>query len=333
MARLPSEDYILAILDEYFPRQGQGLNLGRGDDCAVLAPGGPRAVTCDIFAENSHFRRAYFSPAQVGHKALAVNLSDLASSGARPAAFLLSLTLTGQEDEAWLRAFAQGMSALAKQHGVLLAGGDLSRGTQLNISISAWGDLPPGLPYGLRRGRAEAGDILFLCGTAGLARLGLSLLEASPQPQTTALWPAACAAHLEPLPKVEQGLLLASFALQQGLEERLCLMDLSDGLARDLPRLLGSDPQAPHALGADLRLEAEQLHPEVRRYCSQQGLDPAQFAYAGGEDYALLGSCPPKAWPELATALPQAWRLGEVRPGGIFLNGQQQQHKGFDHFA
>ena len=104
-----SEDDILALLAEHFPVLHPDLLVGRGDDCAVLRPGGPLAVTCDVFVEDVHFRRRYFSAADIGHKALAVNLSDVASAGARPTGFMLGLTLTGREDETWLHGLAEGI--------------------------------------------------------------------------------------------------------------------------------------------------------------------------------------------------------------------------------
>ena len=193
-----SEDDILALLAEHFPVLHPDLLVGRGDDCAVLRPGGPLAVTCDVFVEDVHFRRRYFSAADIGHKALAVNLSDVASAGARPTGFMLGLTLTGREDETWLHGLAEGMAALARRWGVGLAGGDLARATGLHLCVTAWGELPADLVHGLRRARAREGDVVFMLGSLGLARVGLSLLEAAVGPDEAAAvraaWPAACAA-------------------------------------------------------------------------------------------------------------------------------------------
>ncbi|MCH5276781.1 MAG: thiamine-phosphate kinase [Desulfovibrionaceae bacterium] len=323
-----SEDDILALLSEHFPVSCPALLVGRGDDCAVLRPGGSLAVTCDVFVEDVHFRRRYFSAADIGHKALAVNLSDLASAGARPLGFVLGLTLTGREDETWLHDFAEGMARLARRWGVGLAGGDLARARSLHISITAWGEVPAHLPRGLRRARAQEGDILFLVGSLGMARVGLNLLETADGPDgaaaVLAAWPAACSAHLRPGPLVDEGRLLARLAAPA--PDRYSLMDVSDGLARDLPRLLGGR-------GAELELPAAFLPDELRRYAAEQGLEAASFAFEGGEDYALAGTCPPEGWADLIRALPVARRLGVVTGKEIVLNSRPRPVGGFDHFA
>lgn len=325
-----SEDDILALLDAHFPRSGRGLLLGRGDDCALLAPEAqPRAITCDIFAEDAHFRTRYFSPYDLGWKSLAVNVSDLASAGAVPEAFALGLTLKGGEDVRWLDSCFSGMADLASRWHMALAGGDLSRSALLHFSITAWGVVEHG---DLRRGRARAGDMLFVYGETGLARVGLFALEGAETPEALDLvrqrYPAACAAHLRPEPKVEFGLALAELAEKENASKRVGLMDLSDGLARDLPRLLDS---AASGLGADITLYAENLHTEVRAFAEEQGEAAESFAFRGGEDYALLGSCPPSL---LASVEKLGARiLGEIRPGLLKLNGTPWTAPGFDHFA
>jgi thiamine-monophosphate kinase len=333
MSRIPrSEEEILALLDGHFPREHASLLLGRGDDCAVVRGGGPWAVTCDAFLEDAHFRRRYFSPSEIGHKALAVNLSDLAAQGARPRGFVMSLTLNGREDEAWLHEFAGGMSRLAARYGVILAGGDLARSVAQHISITAWGELEGKPGSDLRRGKARKGDIVFVVGTLGLARVGLRVLETARSPEEILLareeWPVACGRHLRPEPEVEPGLLLARLAGDSG---DISLMDVSDGLARDLPRLLASSATG---LGADLALPEKDLPGEVLRYAACEGLDAALFAYEGGEDYALAGTCPPERWPELERALaPRIKKLGEVTGKGFVLNGIPRSGGGFDHFG
>lgn len=148
-----SEDDILSLLDAHFPRSGRGLLLGRGDDCALLAPAElPRALTCDVFVEDSHFRTRYFTPYELGWKALAVNVSDLASAGAEPEGFALGLTLTGRESGEWLDACFSGMADLAGRWNMALAGGDLARAGVLHFSVTAWGRVECA---DLRRSRAR----------------------------------------------------------------------------------------------------------------------------------------------------------------------------------
>lgn len=337
-----SEDEILALIDSYFPRVHSALFLGRGDDCAVLRPGGPLAVSTDIFAEDVHFRRHYFSPYDIGYKALAVNLSDIAAAGARPTGFSIGLTLTGREDDAWFEAFCEGMADLVHQFDLCVSGGDLSRADRVNICITAWGELPRELPKGLRRGVAKEGDVIVLLGEVGLARVGLCALEealAFPKEEDSAaqvkkLWPESCTRHLRPFPLAREGALLSRFALEHEAGERLGLMDVSDGLARDLPRLLASKSAG---LGAELFLEEGALHREVRAYAESCRLDAAAFAFEGGEDYALACTCPQRLWPELEHYLKESavrpLLLGEARRGAFTLNGKAVVAKGFDHFA
>lgn len=318
--------------------------LGRGDDCAVLRPGGPLAISTDIFAENAHFRRSYFTPYDTGFKALAVNISDIGSSGARPTGFSMGLTLTGEEDESWLDDFCEGMEALIRPFDLCVSGGDLSRSSLLNICITAWGELPEGLPLGLRRGVARQGDLIILLGEIGLARLGLTLLEKAlsfPEEdwkgailQTKEDWPESCTRHLRPFPMVREGTALGRFALEHEAGNRIGLMDISDGLARDLPRLLASRSTG---LGASLSLPERTVHHEIRRYAGTYGIDAASFAFEGGEDYALACTCPQELWPDMKNFLnlqgiyPRM--IGEVRMGPFTLNGKAPTSAGFDHFS
>lgn len=335
---IASEDDILRLVERFFPSGHPALLLDRGDDCAVLRPGGPLAVTTDIFAEDSHFRRRYFTPFDIGFKSVAVNVSDVGASGAVPVGLSIGLTLTGHEDEAWLSGFCEGMKALCDRFSLALSGGDLARSSLLSICVTAWGELPEGLPRGLCRGVAREGDVVFLAGEVGLARLGLTLLEETSSPKECAevkeAWPRACAAHLRPVPLAEEGVALGRFALHHDAGDRIGLMDVSDGLARDLPRLLASRQSG---LGADIALTDDRLPEEVLRYASGAGISTADFAFEGGEDYALVGTCPEALWPELAGSLAGFGRrvsvLGRVRAGGITLNGRKPACAGFDHFS
>jgi thiamine-monophosphate kinase len=331
-----SEDDILTIIQQYFPEKHPQILLGRGDDCAILTLHGSQALTTDIFAEDVHFRRRYFTPFDIGFKALAVNLSDIASSGAVPGGISLGLTLTGNEDLAWIHNFCKGIKTLSSQFSLAVSGGDLSKATALNICITAWGTLPKELPLGLRRGQAQEGDILFLIGTAGLALTGFSLLEKNNDPQSIKKilreWPHACRQHLRPFPMVQEGCLLARFAAQKHLENRISLMDLSDGLAQDLPRLLNTSRTG---LGGDIHISC--LDQEVLRYAKLCGIPAENLAFKGGEDYALLGSCPPEYWTDLTSTfakispnIPTA--IGIIKKGSITLQGKKTKLTGFDHF-
>ena len=332
-----SEDAILHLLARHFPATHPSLLLGRGDDCAVLRGGQPLCVSTDLFLEDVHFRRAYFTPEDMGHKALAVNISDVAACGGRPLAFTLGLGLPDYADMDWLDLFFRGMAALAGRHRMALAGGDLSRSDRLHICITVWGEpLSDGAPF-LLRGGSMPGDCLFLVGLPGLARVGLQEMEARGR-AALEHWPAACAAHLRPEPQVDAGLMLA----RAGLTARPpALMDLSDGIMRDLPRLLGISGATGAArtegagLGASLLLPQGLLHPEVVRHALQEGKNPVHEALLGGEDYCLLGSCAPDMLPVLHTAIPNFHSIGVVTDIPVIEcnNENLAGLHGFDHFA
>ena len=345
-APLLSEDAILACIGRHFPLAHPSLLLGRGDDCAILKAGQPLCMSSDLFLEDIHFRRSYFSPADIGHKALAVNISDIAACGARPLAFCLNLGLPGWVDMPWLEAFLGGMAGLARRYRLALAGGDLARCAHLHVSISIWGERPETGTF-LVRGGSMPGDVIFVVGTLGLARVGLQVLEEH-GPDAATLWPFACAAHLRPEPQVEAGLLLG----RTGRNSRPpTLMDVSDGLLRDLPRLLGQSgelaarPQPPrteenaaptdYRLGASLVLPHALLHAEVIRHALARGREPALEALRGGEDYALLGSCAPDMLSVLHAAIPALYSIGTVTDDGVIScnNAPLTGLSGFDHFA
>lgn len=380
-----SEEFLLAIISEYFENTHETFLFGRGDDCALIqvpaahdsrntkSPENIKsqhstqnllAITTDIFAEKSHFRHRYFTASQVGHKSLAVNISDLASNGAKPTAFSLALSLTGKEEESWLRDFFSGMAKLAKAHNMALSGGDLTKTDSMNIVITAWGDYSHGGKPLLRQRsfdgeKLQIGDIIFVIGHIGLARTGLFGLEASQGSgkEFQTKYPCACAKHLEPEPLVKQGLALSMLAKKR----RICLMDVSDGLARDLPRLIGA------GLGADIHINRQNLHPEVLIWTEKQGISFIEHAYEGGEDYALLGACAPELWDQIQENLALCentmggaslddmptgmhantlekflasshiktpiWKLGNITKKDIFLNEKKVTNCGFDHFA
>ena len=182
MSDLVSEDHILARIASHFPNEGPDVLLGRGDDCAVLGVSGPLCVSTDLFMEDVHFRRSYFTPEDIGWKALAVNLSDLAADGARPMGFTVGLSLPPDADMALVDGLCAGMAELAAQASVPLVGGDLSRADKLHLCLTVFGQAEKTL----LRGEAQPGDVIFLIGRTGLARAGLLLahpLRSAPAPR------------------------------------------------------------------------------------------------------------------------------------------------------
>ena len=241
--------------------------LGIGDDCALLTPlaGMQLAISCDMLVEGRHFF-PNADPEKLGHKSLAVNLSDLAAMGAKPLAFTLALALP-EANPAWLAPFAQGLFAIADQYDCPLIGGDTTKGA-LNICITVFGELPPG--QALRRAAAQAGDDIWISGTLGDARLALAGYNNEITLDTATQANAATRLHT-PTPRVALGLALRGIAHSA--------IDISDGLIGDLGHIL----DASH-LGATLDVNTlptgpmlEMQSPDIQR----------RFTLAGGDDYEL----------------------------------------------
>lgn len=338
---LPGEDSLLALIDRHFPGSA---NL-RGDDCAMLPALGERIVSTDLFIEDAHFRQRYFTFEEIGAKALAVNISDIAGMGGQPRYFSLGLGLSPGVSAEDLDQLLRGMARMAQQHNLLLSGGDLSRASGLVISITidgeAWPELAgSGLPKTgpaetkaafLQRRAARPGDSIFCIGQPGLARTGLKLLEERGR-EAMKEFPLACAAHLAPQPLVQEGRGICHIAQSSGAAERFGLMDVSDGLARDLPRLLGPD------CGAALDSSGIRAAEESVRYALARGLDPLTECLLGGEDYALAGSCPPQWISRLQAEIPGCLVLGTViarnaAQPALSLDYAAFTAPGFDHFA
>ena len=296
--------------------------LGIGDDAALLrVPAGCElALTTDALIEGVHFLAG--APAvALGHRSLAVNLSDIAAMGASPSWALLSLNLPAA-DEAWLREFAAGFGALARSHTVALVGGNLSRGA-LSITVELAGLVPSG--EALRRDGARAGDELYLSGSVGDAACGLKFLRGA------ATGTPADAAWLQrrfefPTPRVALGQALRGIA-------SACI-DVSDGVYIDAARLL-----AASGCAATLEIERLPLSDALRRVLGTQAWP---VALTGGEDYELCFAAPPAqagAIGAIAQRTGQALtRIGVLRPGsGLVLtmagSVMQFSPSGFDHFA
>jgi thiamine-monophosphate kinase len=316
------------LIERYLLKAGAeraDVVLGIGDDAALLrAPADQELVlTTDALIEGAHFLPGA-SPHSLGHRALAVNLSDLAAMGAEPAWALASLVLP-QADESWLRDFAAGFGALARSQGVALVGGNLSRGP-LSITVQLTGFVPPGTA--LRRGGGRPGDWLFVSGTLGDARAGRLLgTSESTLPASASVQLQALQRRFEyPMPRIALGRALRGLAS--------ACMDLSDGLLADLPRLASASGCAAQLRIADLPLSAP-----LRAHCGAQAW---QQALQGGEDYELLFSVPEMHAPAIAALaakldLPLS-ACGTLQAGsGLELLGEagvmQFSASSFDHFA
>jgi ribulose-5-phosphate 4-epimerase/fuculose-1-phosphate aldolase/thiamine monophosphate kinase len=225
-----------------------------------------------------------------------------------------------------LRQALSGMAEKAREYGIDLTGGDIIAGNKLGFSLCVWGKSCLASGGYAARGRALPGDLLWLLGEIGAAKVGLWALERFGR-KALADWPQSCAALLAPRPLLREGQSLLRAAAGAGYAERLSMMDVSDGLVRDLPRLLGD-------YGATLDLPPEWPSDEVRAAAPLMGLSPEAVALLGGEDYALLGSCPEPLWPLLRKAAPAARLIGRVKEeGGVTHRGRPLPGRGFDHFA
>jgi thiamine-monophosphate kinase len=266
------------LIKEYFqrPHHAQRAALGIGDDCALIAPtpGLQTAISSDMLVEGRHFF-AGEDPQRLGHKALAVNLSDLAAMGARPVGFTLALALPAA-DRSWLQGFSQGLFALADAFNIELIGGDTTKGP-LNICITVFGELVPG--QALRRSAAKAGDDIWISGTLGDARLALAgyRLELA-QPLDADSQRAAAVRMHTPVPRVELGMQLAA----QGIAH--AAIDISDGLIGDLGHILKLSQ-----VGATLDVDAL---PAGAILATQHAALRRAYTAAGGDDYELCFTAP-----------------------------------------
>ena len=319
------------LIRRHFQRsapEGSAVVLGVGDDCALLQPppGEQLAVSCDMLVEGRHFFPDA-DPQALGHKALAVNLSDLAAMGARPLGFTLALSLPAVSD-AWLAAFSQGLLALSDRLACPLVGGDTTAGP-LNLCITVLGSVAPG--RALRRSAARPGDDLWLSGRTGEARLALERRLGTPWAGSLVLDAPGAAAFESrlhrPEPRLARGLALAGVAR--------AALDVSDGLAGDLGHVL-----AASQVGACIDEAALPLAPALsglpethRRECLLHG----------GDDYELLFTADPARRAEVLAAAQTSQtvvtRIGRIEehPGLRLQTAsgavQEWPLRGFDHFG
>ncbi|MDO8776558.1 MAG: thiamine-phosphate kinase [Burkholderiaceae bacterium] len=309
-----------------------GVVLGIGDDCALLQPaaGMQLAVSTDMLVEGRHFLSTV-DPYKLGHKALAVNLSDLAACGARPLAFTLALALP-RADEAWLAPFSRGLLALAAEHHCELMGGDTTQGP-LNICITVFGEVPNQPSQALLRSGATAGDDIYVSGTLGDARLALEVFRGNVALPAEAFTLAR--ARMEtPTPRIALGMALRGVAS--------AAIDVSDGLLGDLAHILhqsGVGAVIDTSIAINLIAVKSINMPATPLFNPQKQLE---FVLAGGDDYELAFTAPVamrSAVQAAATASgTPVTRIGQIQaePGLRLVDGRGQSvpnHYGsFDHF-
>jgi thiamine-monophosphate kinase len=277
------------------------MTLGIGDDCAIFRPRSNReelVFTTDMLIEDVHFRRETHTPAQVGYKALARGLSDIAAMGAEPRFCLLSVAFPKWASPNWIDRFFDGLLALARETGTELAGGDLSHAAVLASDITVCGSAPPGAS--LRRSTARAGDSIYVSGALGGSALGLATSKG-----------AAWKRHLRPEPRLALGRYLRTRAS--------AAMDITDGLSLDLHRL---------CLASNVSADLEE--PPLFRGAS------LEQALHGGEDYELLFTARPNRRIPSAFGGVALTRIGQIRrghAGQVRFQGHPLPIKGYDHFS
>ena len=323
---MPASEF--SLIDRYFAARGPrrpDVALGIGDDCALLVPpaGEQLVVTLDTLVADVHFF-AGADPEGIGHKALAVNLSDLAAMGAMPAWATLALTLP-RADEDWLEQFCRGLFALADRYGVQLVGGDTTHGPVTVISLQAHGFVPPG--QALRRDGAKPGDGIYVTGTPGDA--GLALAAAFGKATVAAGHRDYIQARLErPEPRIAQGVALRGVAS--------AAIDVSDGLAQDLGHILERS-----RLGARLEVDRLPLSPALTASLDRDAA--SMTALASGDDYELCFTVPPERAMQLE-AVAADWECRCTRIGAITAEPALRliradgspfhlERLGYDHFG
>ena len=311
------------LIERFFKRPAKRSALGVGDDCALLnvADGQQLVVSSDMLVEGRHFLSTV-APARLGHKALAVNLSDLAACGAEPLAFTLALALPRGDDD-FSAGLARGLFALADAHGIELVGGDTTAGP-LNLCITVFGEVPTG--QALLRSGARAGDDLWVSGVLGDARLALEVFRGHVALDAAAFEQVRRAME-QPAPRVALGLALRGVASSA--------IDLSDGLVGDLGHVLRRS-------GVGARVEVDAL-PHSAVLAAQSLPLRRECLLAGGDDYELLFTAAPERRDAVLAAARQAGvqvtRCGAVTAGAglqiVDAKGRtlDLQLRGFDHFA
>ncbi|SCL20279.1 thiamine-phosphate kinase [Micromonospora inyonensis] len=290
---------------------GSACLLGPGDDAALVAAPDRRVVaSTDVLVEGRHFRRDWSSAVDVGHRAAAANLADIAAMGATPTALLVALCLPPGLDVAWAEGLADGLAAEAGRVGAGVVGGDMSASPTLTVAVTALGDLG-GRPPVLRSG-ARPGDVLALAGRIGYAAAGYTVLSRGFR--TPKLLVEAYRRPEVPYPAGPYAARLGATAM----------IDVSDGLLADLGHVARAS-----GVAVDVRRDAFEVPRQMADAAQALGVDPYTWILGGGDDHALAATFPP------AVVLPPPWRVvGRVAEGsGVTVDGEPWDGPaGWDHF-
>lgn len=290
---------------------GEATLIGPGDDAAVVRAADGRVVaSTDVLVEGRHFRRDWCGPEDVGHRAAAANLADIAAMGAVPTALLVALCIPAGLDISWVEGLADGLSAEAGLVGATVVGGDTSSSPTLTIAVTALGDLRGADP--VRRDGARAGDVLALCGRIGYAAAGLTVLSRGFRTPKLLV-----EAYRRPSVPYAAG----PAAARAGATS---MIDVSDGLLQDVRHIATASN-----VGIDVQRDAFDLPDQMRDAANALGVDPYLWLLSGGDDHPLAATFPPDV------TLPPEWRpVGTVQEGaGVTVDGKPWTGGlGWDHF-
>ena len=289
--------------------------VGSGDDAAVIVADQSFVVSTDTLIENHDFRLDWSSAFDLGYKAVATNLADIAAMGAKPTALVVALVVPKTTKISWLEGFADGLDAACKQlaPGAGVVGGDLAAGDQVVVSVTVHGSMEGRAPV-LRSG-AKAGDIVAVAGTLGKSSCGLALLQ-SENKDLISSYDDWVSYHLRPEPPIQQG-------IEASIAGATSMLDLSDGLSADLVRIC-------KASGVAIELSSKELQgfeAMLELPALGLGVDPKNWVLHGGEDHALAATFPKDA------VLPKAFKaIGVVSSGEaeLYLDGVPLEAKGWD---
>jgi thiamine-monophosphate kinase len=293
-------------------QSGPGTLLGPGDDAAIVAAPDARVVaSTDALVEGRHFRRDWATATEIGHRAAAANLADIAAMGATPTALLVALCAPPALDVRWAEELADGLAAEAATVGASVVGGDMASSPILTIAVTALGDLGGRRP--VTRDGARAGDVVALCGRVGYAAAGYTVLSRGFR--TPMLLVDAYRRPRVPYAAGPQAARAGATAM----------LDISDGLLQDLGHIAKASK-----VSIDLQRSAFEVPPQMRDAAQALGVDPYQWVLAGGDDHALAATFPRDR------TLPEGWfEIGRVREGtGVTVDGKTPKGPtGWDHFA
>ncbi len=328
-----TEDQLIAAVAKLLSGEAPGVLVGVGDDAAVVRPGtGSTVITTDMLLEGVHFDLPAIAPVDLGAKSIVVNVSDIAAMGGSPRYAVVSLGLPPTVETAWVIEFYGGMRAACDEYALSLVGGDTSRAEVVTIAVTVVGEVAPGAA--VTRAGARPGDLIGVTGSLGAAAGGLLLSRMHPSRLGRALrepWGRALLEALHrPAARVGEGQTLA----QAGAT---AMMDLSDGLSKDLSRLC-----AASGCGARVRLDRVPVSDALRSAAGTLGVDALEVALSGGEDYELLVTLDATAFDRAQEELHERFGVTLAEVGVMIDEGlvavddageRPLEPKGWDHFS